>query len=127
MQSRMRGKLFYLIQFLEATMKRVSQAIFISLLSMAGATFAQDTSGITESTDPARAADVERRAAEIQARQQSSDRDATSGDSNTTGKSMKRSSAKKKTMKSGRSKSENASGTSGGVSGQDSEAGGTSK
>lgn len=46
--------------------------MFVSLLSLAGAAFAQNAplEGISESTDAAKIADVERRAQEIASRQQ---------------------------------------------------------
>ena len=50
-------------------MKKVSVAILVSLSAVAGAAYAQDN-GITTSTDPAKAADVEQRAQELQNRQQ---------------------------------------------------------
>ncbi|SIT39941.1 Signal peptide protein [Paraburkholderia ribeironis] len=50
-------------------MKKVSLAILVSLSAVTGAAYAQDQ-GITMSTDPAKAADVEQRAQELQNRQQ---------------------------------------------------------
>ena len=50
-------------------MKKVSLAILVSLSSLAGAAYAQDN-GITMSTDPAKAADVEQHAQDLQNRQQ---------------------------------------------------------
>lgn len=50
-------------------MKKVSLAILISLSAAAGAAYAQEN-GIMMSTDPAKAADVEQRAQELQNRQQ---------------------------------------------------------
>jgi hypothetical protein len=50
-------------------MKKVSVAILMSLSAVAGAAYAQDN-GITTSTDPAKAADVEQRAQELQNRQE---------------------------------------------------------
>ncbi|HEY2606536.1 MAG TPA: hypothetical protein VGJ10_11165 [Paraburkholderia sp.] len=50
-------------------MKKVSVAILVSLTAITGAAYAQD-SGITMSTDPAKAADVEQRAQDLQNRQQ---------------------------------------------------------
>ena len=50
-------------------MKKVSLAILISLGAVTGAAYAQE-SGVTMSTDPARAADVEQRAQELQNRPQ---------------------------------------------------------
>ena len=50
-------------------MKKMSLAILISLGAMTGAASAQE-SGVTMSTDPARAADVEQRAQDLQNRQQ---------------------------------------------------------
>jgi len=50
-------------------MKKVSLAILISLGAVTGAAYAQE-SGVTMSTDPARAADVEQRAQQLQNRPQ---------------------------------------------------------
>ncbi|MEC5405614.1 hypothetical protein VOM14_08525 [Paraburkholderia sp. MPAMCS5] len=50
-------------------MKKVSLAILISLGAVAGAAYAQDN-GVTMSTDPAKAADVEQRAQDLQNRPQ---------------------------------------------------------
>jgi stringent starvation protein B len=50
-------------------MKKVSLAILISLSAITGAAYAQDN-GITMSTDPAKVADVEQRAQDLQNRQQ---------------------------------------------------------
>lgn len=50
-------------------MKKVSLAILVSLSAVAGAAYAQDN-GIMMSTDPAKAADVEQHAQELQNRQQ---------------------------------------------------------
>jgi len=51
-------------------MKKVSLAVLISLSALTGAAYAQSDNGITMSTDPARAADVEQRAQDLQQRQQ---------------------------------------------------------
>ena len=51
-------------------MKKVSLAILVSLTAVAGAAYAQDN-GITMSNDPAKAADIEQRAQDLQNRQQS--------------------------------------------------------
>ncbi|CAH2776602.1 MAG: FIG00453023: hypothetical protein [uncultured Paraburkholderia sp.] len=50
-------------------MKKVSLAILVSLSAVAGAAYAQDK-GVMTSTDPAKAADVEQRAQDLQNRQQ---------------------------------------------------------
>jgi stringent starvation protein B len=50
-------------------MKKVSLAILVSLSAVTGAAYAQDN-GIMMSTDPAKAADVEQRAQDLQNRQQ---------------------------------------------------------
>ena len=50
-------------------MKKVSLAILVSLSALTGAAYAQ-TDGVTMSTDPAKAADVEQRAQDLQAKQQ---------------------------------------------------------
>jgi stringent starvation protein B len=50
-------------------MKKVSLAILVSLSAVTGAAYAQDN-GVMMSTDPAKAADVEQRAQELQNRQQ---------------------------------------------------------
>jgi hypothetical protein len=66
----------------EIAMKK-SAWMFVSLLSLAGAAFAQNAplEGISESTDPSKVADVERRAQDLASRQQTS----TSGASSATG------------------------------------------
>ena len=51
-------------------MKKVSLAILVSLCAVSGAAYAQDQ-GITTSTDPAKAADIEQRAQDLQNREQS--------------------------------------------------------
>ncbi|MFL9985354.1 hypothetical protein PQR46_23060 [Paraburkholderia sediminicola] len=50
-------------------MKKVSLAILLSLSAVTGAAYAQDN-GVMMSTDPAKAADVEQRAQDLQNRQQ---------------------------------------------------------
>ena len=50
-------------------MKKVSLAILVSLGAVTGAAYAQDN-GVMMSTDPAKAADVEQRAQELQSRQE---------------------------------------------------------
>jgi hypothetical protein len=54
-------------------MKKVSLAVLISLSALTGAAYAQTENGVTMSTDPARAADVEQRAQDLQARQQAAE------------------------------------------------------
>ncbi|MEX3935018.1 hypothetical protein AB4Y32_25030 [Paraburkholderia phymatum] len=51
-------------------MKKVSLAILVSLSALTGAAYAQQDQGVTMSTDPAKAADVEQRAQEMQSKQQ---------------------------------------------------------
>lgn len=51
-------------------MKKVSLAILVSLSALAGAAYAQTDNGITESTDPAKAADIEQRAQALQSQQE---------------------------------------------------------
>ncbi|CAB3779028.1 hypothetical protein LMG28688_00685 [Paraburkholderia caffeinitolerans] len=51
-------------------MKKVSLAVLISLSALTGAAYAQTENGVTMSTDPAKAADVEQRAQDLQTRQQ---------------------------------------------------------
>ncbi|WP_322009503.1 hypothetical protein [Paraburkholderia sp. J12] len=51
-------------------MKKVSLAVLISLSALTGAAYAQDENGITMSTDPQKAADIEQRAQDLQARQE---------------------------------------------------------
>ena len=51
-------------------MKKVSLAILVSLSALTGAAYAQTDNGVMMSTDPAKAADVEQRAQELQNRQQ---------------------------------------------------------
>lgn len=53
-------------------MKKVSLAILVSLSAVAGAAYAQDN-GVMMSTDPAKAADVEQRAQDLQNSQQAMD------------------------------------------------------
>jgi stringent starvation protein B len=53
-------------------MKKASLAILVSLSAVAGAAYAQDN-GITMSNDPAKAADVEQHAQDLQNHQQSTD------------------------------------------------------
>jgi hypothetical protein len=50
-------------------MKKVSLAILVSLTALTGAAYAQDN-GVMMSTDPAKAADVEQRAQDLQAKQE---------------------------------------------------------
>lgn len=99
-------------------MKRTSLAVFISMLTLAGATYAQSQSPSTEireSTDPDRAAQVEQRASEIQARQQASEQ-MTSGDSGTTTKKAGKRSKSKKMSKSGKAGTSGASDNTSGSS-----------
>jgi len=51
-------------------MKKVSLAILVSLSALAGAAYAQTDNGIMESTDPAKAADIEQRAQALQSQQE---------------------------------------------------------
>ncbi|POR46072.1 hypothetical protein B0G62_12754 [Paraburkholderia eburnea] len=51
-------------------MKKVSLAVLISLSALTGAAYAQSDNGVIMSTDPAKAADIEQRAQDLQARQQ---------------------------------------------------------
>lgn len=51
-------------------MKKMSLAVLISLSALTGAAYAQDENGVTMSTDPQRAADVEQHAQELQSRQE---------------------------------------------------------
>jgi len=51
-------------------MKKVSLAILVSLTALTGTAYAQMENGVTMSTDPAKAADVEQRAQELQAKEQ---------------------------------------------------------
>ncbi|CAD6558870.1 hypothetical protein ACFQ3P_32405 [Paraburkholderia sabiae] len=51
-------------------MKKVSLAILVSLSALTGAAYAQQDQGVQMSTDPAKAADVEQRAQDLQAKQQ---------------------------------------------------------
>ena len=90
---------------------KLSSILLISLFSVTSATFAQSPSngdvtngGITTSTDPAKAAEVEKKAQEIQSRQQQAQQDSsgTSAQSQTskTKKHAKRKSGKKRATKS---------------------------
>jgi hypothetical protein len=56
----------------EVTMKKVSLAMLVSLSALMGTAYAQDN-GVTMSTDPAKAADVEQRAQDLQAQQQAAE------------------------------------------------------
>jgi hypothetical protein len=51
-------------------MKKVSLAILVSLSAVTGTVYAQADKGIIESTDPAKAADIEQRAQALRSRQQ---------------------------------------------------------
>jgi DNA-binding transcriptional regulator of glucitol operon len=51
-------------------MKKVSLAILVSLSALTGAAYAQTDNGVMMSTDPAKAADVEQRAQDLQSKQQ---------------------------------------------------------
>ncbi|BCF97487.1 hypothetical protein PPGU19_020560 [Paraburkholderia sp. PGU19] len=51
-------------------MKKVSLAILVSLSALTGAAYAQQDQGVQMSTDPAKAADIEQRAQDLQAKQQ---------------------------------------------------------
>lgn len=52
-------------------MKKASLTVLISLSMLAGAAYAQTDAGVTMSTDPAKAADVEQRAQALQSQQES--------------------------------------------------------
>ena len=54
-------------------MKKVSLAILVSLSVLTGAAYAQTDNGVTMSTDPAKAADVEQRAQDLQSQQQAAE------------------------------------------------------
>ncbi|CAB3770617.1 hypothetical protein [Paraburkholderia humisilvae] len=54
-------------------MKKVSLAVLVSLSALTGAAYAQQDQGIVMSTDPAKAAEFEQHAQDIQARQQAMD------------------------------------------------------
>ncbi|QYD70455.1 hypothetical protein KZJ38_09295 [Paraburkholderia edwinii] len=51
-------------------MKKVSLAVLVSLSAVTGAAYAQQDSGITMSTDPQKAAEIEQHAQDVQTRQQ---------------------------------------------------------
>lgn len=51
-------------------MKKASLAVLISLSALTGAAYAQTENGITMSTDPQKAADIEQHAQELQSQQQ---------------------------------------------------------
>lgn len=110
-------------------MKKAPLAILVSMLSLAATAYAQSPSTeIRESTDPAKAAEVEQRAADIQARQQSGGQDMTSGDSSTSKRHMKqRSRAKKHAPRQPKAGSSGASGAAdtSGTSSTSSTSGGT--
>lgn len=50
-------------------MKKASLAVLLSLSAMATAAFAQTDQGVMSSTDPAKIADIEQRAQDLQSRQ----------------------------------------------------------
>ena len=50
-------------------MKKASLTVLISLSMLAGAAYAQSDNGVTMSTDPAKAAEVEQRAQSLQSQQ----------------------------------------------------------
>jgi Skp family chaperone for outer membrane proteins len=54
-------------------MKKASLAVLISLSALTGAAYAQTENGITMSTDPQKAADVEQRAQDLQQRQEAAE------------------------------------------------------
>ena len=108
-------------------MKKPAAAMLFTMLSFAATAYAQSPSSeITESTDPAKIADVEQRARDIQERQQARERDATSGSSDEAASAEKKPMKKKKTKAhkakpadstSGASSGAESSGASGGVKG----------
>lgn len=51
-------------------MKKASLTVLVSLSMLAGAAYAQTEGGVTMSTDPAKAAEVEQRAQSLQAQQE---------------------------------------------------------
>lgn len=51
-------------------MKKMSLAVLLSLSALTGAAYAQTENGITTSTDPQKAADIEQHAQELQQRQE---------------------------------------------------------
>ncbi|CAG4891131.1 hypothetical protein [Paraburkholderia saeva] len=51
-------------------MKKASLAVLVALSALTTAAYAQSDKGVTMSTDPAKAADVEQRAQDLQAKQQ---------------------------------------------------------
>ncbi|CAG4919680.1 hypothetical protein [Paraburkholderia gardini] len=51
-------------------MKKASLAVLVALSALTTAAYAQSGNGVTMSTDPAKAADVEQRAQDLQAKQQ---------------------------------------------------------
>lgn len=52
-------------------MKKVSLAVLVSLAALTGAAYAQTENGITMSTDPQKAAEIEQHAQELQSQQES--------------------------------------------------------
>lgn len=81
-------------------MKKTLLAVVVSLLSLAGVSFAQaPMSEIRESTDPAKAAAVEQRAKDIEARQQAAEQRMSSGGSRDATKPGKKQKAKKQPAK----------------------------
>jgi hypothetical protein len=51
-------------------MKKASLAVLVALSALTTAAYAQSDKGVTMSTDPAKAADVEQRAQDLEAKQQ---------------------------------------------------------
>lgn len=100
-------------------MKKSAFTVLVSTLAFAGLAYAQSpASEIRESTDPARVADVEQRAADLQARQQAARMEMTSGDSGTSDASDSRQRNKQPSARhSGQAESQRGHGTHHGASG----------
>lgn len=100
-------------------MKKLSLAILFSLLSAGGTALAQNAAsgGITESTDPAKAAAVEQRAQELAAQQQSAAQQATGAASDTGAAKRHKRSGSKRMAKSNKNADTSSGGSDSGSSG----------
>jgi hypothetical protein len=107
------------------TMMKSKLAVLTVLLPLAGAVFAQNDpiTGIAESTDPAKVAEVERRAQEIMSHQQAG----TSGASNASGTSATSDTSQKKQHKGKKSKKQKANKDDQGAASSSSDSGSASQ
>ena len=108
-------------------MKKISLAVFLSLMAVAGVGIAQTqepTSEIRESTDPAKHDEVLRRASELEAQQQSNAQ-MSSGDSGTAKSKRSHSKRQTKAKRHGGSSGSSADPASSGASGTNPPEGGS--